>query len=256
MNHLEKLVTIILVGGLGSKLGPSEKPKCLKDIGTMPLIQKVLNYSNISSISQKIIISAGYLGEQIKEFFQDTIVFSMCPIEIDVEYTPLGTGGSLDRLFKRYGLSSALVMNGDVLLKAKSDVFKDFYSSVLDTYHDFSVQGLFSVTPIPDTHWMYVVESDSENRILSFQKNYDSNEGGVVNIGMYWIRRELLQKYSYLKSDDGKCSLERNIIPAALKDGIRLKSYLFQPSIFMDMTTQEDFDLVKKNIKKITRKIE
>ena len=256
MRFLKKFVTIILVGGLGTKLGDeaSKTPKCLLDIGGIPLIQRVLNYSNISKFSQKIIISAGHLGEQVQEFFHNSSVYSQCPIEIDLEYQPLGTGGALARLFQRYGLSSAMVMNGDLLLKAKSNIFDEFYSAVSEASYDSKLSGLFAVASVPDTHWKYEVERDAMDYIVSFRKNYDSNHEGIVNIGLYWLRRDIPLSYQHT-GVDGICSLERHILPAAISDGKNIRAHLFFPNIFMDMTTMDDFSYVNDHIKDITKKL-
>jgi N-acetyl-alpha-D-muramate 1-phosphate uridylyltransferase len=89
---------VLLAGGLATRLRPiTEKiPKALVEVGGQPFIAHQLRLLHSHSI-RRVVVSAWYRGEMIREFVGDGKRFGM-----DVEYvfdgdTPLGTGGAIRR---------------------------------------------------------------------------------------------------------------------------------------------------------------
>ncbi len=87
---------VILAGGLATRLRPvTEKiPKALVDIAGQPFIAHQLKLLNSHGI-RRVIISAWYKGEMIRDFVGDGARFG-----VDVQYVfdgeaPLGTGGAI-----------------------------------------------------------------------------------------------------------------------------------------------------------------
>ena len=89
---------VVLAGGLATRLRPiTEKvPKALIEVGNQPFIVQQLRLLHSRGI-RKVIISAWYKGEMIRDFIGNGKRF-----EMDVKYVfdgehPLGTGGAVRR---------------------------------------------------------------------------------------------------------------------------------------------------------------
>ena len=245
-----KPVSIVLAGGLGSKLGEAYKniPKCLIDAGSMPLIQRAMMYFEIGTRSQKVIISAGHLGEVVENYFSRRDVYFGCPVSVDTEVSPLGTGGALYRLFQKYGLSEAIVVNGDTILKVRGYTVDSFYRTIYMMKPDSL--GLFSVVPVSNSSYKYVVSYDENLKISSFQKNYTDRVPASVNAGVYFIKRDIF-KY---KPSEKVFSLERELIPNLLEQKGSIYAFPVTSDTFVDITTSNDVDYVNEHIKEISQK--
>ena len=85
---------IILAGGLGTRLRSliRDKPKPMALVNGKPFLEYVINYW-ISNGVTRIIISIGYKGKVVKDYFTES--FNSIPIIYADEKKPLGTGGAL-----------------------------------------------------------------------------------------------------------------------------------------------------------------
>jgi NDP-sugar pyrophosphorylase family protein len=69
--------------------------------------------------------------------------------------------------------------------------------------------------------------------VLGFSEKRGVQEPGLVNGGIYLFKREILRKIP-----EGPASLERDVLPAVLKDN----SFAFeQHGMFIDIGTPEDY---------------
>lgn len=113
-------VGVILAGGKGTRLGDLTRdvPKPMLEVAGRPILERLVLHLIGSGITS-IVLSIGYLGEQIREHFGDGSRFGcdISYIEDDPE-RPLGTGGPL-RLLARdrpWRIEDPLlVMNGDLV---------------------------------------------------------------------------------------------------------------------------------------------
>ena len=110
-----KLPIVILVGGLGKRLGNKVKntPKPLLKINKKPFLEIVLN-NLIKKGFKKIILCTGYLGYKIdnlikKKKFKAKIIFSHDGKKL------LGTGGAVKKALK-YIDKNFFLMYGDTFL--------------------------------------------------------------------------------------------------------------------------------------------
>ena len=106
---------VIMAGGEGTRLRPFTEslPKPMIEINGIPLLERQVR--RLAKIGiYKIYISVNYLGEIIKEHFNDGHDFGVF-IEYLDENKKLGTGGALSLLPELEKSQSILVMNGDIL---------------------------------------------------------------------------------------------------------------------------------------------
>ena len=106
---------VIMAGGEGTRLRPFTEnlPKPMIEINGIPLLERQVRRLAKIGIS-KIYISVNYLGEIIKDHFNDGHDFGVV-IEYLDENKKLGTGGALSLLPELEKSQSILVMNGDIL---------------------------------------------------------------------------------------------------------------------------------------------
>ena len=86
---------ILLAGGLGTRLSPMvpDRPKVLAPAAGRPFLDYLLTYLAAQG-TQRVILSIGYLAEQIRTFASDGRQWGI-EIEYSQEDEPLGTGGAL-----------------------------------------------------------------------------------------------------------------------------------------------------------------
>ena len=106
---------IILAGGFGKRLRKVVKdiPKPMVKVGSVPFLEIVIR-KLISNGFQHIILSTGYLSDQIKNYFGET--FNNAEITYSFEDIPLGTGGAIKKASKKVKSDYFYVFNGDTYL--------------------------------------------------------------------------------------------------------------------------------------------
>lgn len=120
---------MLLAGGLATRLKPiSEKiPKSMIDIAGKPFIEHQIELIKKNNIS-KVVICAGYLGDQIKEYIGDGSVFGL---EIKYSFDGeklLGTGGAIKKALNMLE-DSFFVMYGDSYLNTDFKVINEYFFS-------------------------------------------------------------------------------------------------------------------------------
>ena len=108
---------IILVGGFGTRLQAvlKDKPKPMAPIANRPFLFYLLSYLKRHNFSD-IILSVGYLKEQIEGYFGDN--FLGLKIQYAIENEPLGTGGAIINSLSLINKNKPVViLNGDTFLE-------------------------------------------------------------------------------------------------------------------------------------------
>src|SRR3989338_1884649 len=101
---------IILAGGLGSRLKPltDDTPKPLLLIKGKPIVERCIDNLAKHDIKE-IILSIGYKAEKIKDYFGDGSRFNV-KIDYNIEEVPLGTGGAVKDILKKFGINEDFVL--------------------------------------------------------------------------------------------------------------------------------------------------
>ncbi len=184
-------------------------------------------------------ICVGHRASQIRDCLGDG-----SRLGVDIEYSVepemlLGTGGAL-RLAERFFQPYALVLNGDTYLAAN-------YTEILRHHVGERAEGRLGATMtlarLEESRRFGTVLLESSGRYVTgfHEKVENPHDAGWLNAGAYVIERELLARIPR----DITCSLERDVFPAALADGIRLAAHRSsQP--FFDIGTAEDFQRFRR----------
>jgi len=131
----------ILAGGLATRLRPATEkiPKSLLSVAGEPFISWQLKLLKKNGI-ERVVICAGYLGEQIKDFVKDGADFGL---EVSYSFDGdklLGTGGALkkalpklgDKFFTIYGdsyLTADFKAVGDAFIKSGKNALMTVYKN-------------------------------------------------------------------------------------------------------------------------------
>ena len=105
---------VIMAGGRGVRLLPltEDRPKPLIEVGGKPILESIIEGVATQGF-RNFIISVGYKGEMIENFFQNGNSLGV-NIEYVREETSLGTAGALS-LIRQVPKKPFIVMNGDIL---------------------------------------------------------------------------------------------------------------------------------------------
>ena len=177
---------LILAGGKGTRLSSVTKggQKVIVDVAGKPFLVRLLD-KLISEGFRSITIAAGYRADDIKATLRRFDLAAS--IKIIVESSPLGTGGAIKNAFEKTGLEEYVVLNGDS--------FNDInYSEFLRKHRESGAVFSILTTEVPDISRFGEVLFDRSNRITGFREKTGVKRGGVINAGVYAIKKEVLRE--------------------------------------------------------------
>lgn len=114
-----ELTTVILAGGLGTRL--SFSPKVLAPVEDKPFVTYLLDKLSDAGI-EDVVICIGHKGQEIMLALGDT--YGKCNLKYSYETSQLGTGGALRLAMPMLNTNPVLVMNGDTWCDVD---LEDFY---------------------------------------------------------------------------------------------------------------------------------
>ena len=117
------------VEGSGKRLRPVVlgQPKVLAKIGEKTFLDILIDDLLMHGF-KSIILSVGYLKEQIRNHFNPDYDKKYDYVVTFSEEEPLGTGGALKRAKTLIGSNPFMVMNGDSICKVNLRSFMDFHT--------------------------------------------------------------------------------------------------------------------------------
>ena len=135
---------VVMAGGRGKRLRPltDKTPKPMLLVNGKPILEWVIKRF-VDQGFKDFVISLGYLGEQIEDYFGDGLRFG-CHINYVCESQPLGTAGAL-RLLQPQS-ESFIVINADVLASCN---FNDLVRYHCNSGADATIGAATHRTEIP-----------------------------------------------------------------------------------------------------------
>ena len=221
------LPVIVLCGGLGTRLrsAVADRPKALAPVGDSSFLAVQLELLRDRG-ARHFVLCVGHMAEQIEAAFGDG---SALGVRIDYSRDGeklLGTGGALKRA-EHFFAPAALVVNGDTYIDVD-------LTRLVRTHATCGAVATLTLARVPDASRYGTVEVEGA-RVTGFREKAAGAEGWV-NAGVYMIERELLARVPVGKV----VSLERDVFPAALRDGLTLAAFE-QDESFTDIGTPDDF---------------
>lgn len=224
---------IVLAGGFGTRLRPAvadvPKPMAPMNKKGTPFLSYLFDFLKRNNISH-IVLSIGYMGDIIKDFFGDE--YQGISIDYSIEDTPLLTGGAIKKALTQCKDNDIFVLNGDTffdvdlaaMMKGHQSANADLTIAIKEKY-DFDRYG--------------TVVFDNKKVIAFKEKKYC--KAGWINGGIYCMKRNLLcgidlQKFSFENDFMEKQVDNVEIIPFK-SDGY-----------FIDIGIPEDYFLAQKEL--------
>jgi NDP-sugar pyrophosphorylase family protein len=218
---------LILAGGKGTRMKPMTNflPKPMLRINDKPILEHNIELLKRHGIKD-IIISIGYKGEKIKEYFGDGSQYGVNLSYIEEE-SPLGTGGPLNLLKDKIN-DTFVMMNGDEL--------KDIDIEDMFMFHR-SNKGIATIAlTTTEDPTKYGVALMNGNKIMTFieKPNRNNIPSQLINAGLYILEPEILKSVP-----EGYSMLENDVFPR-LASNDTLLGYVFSGQ-WHDTGTPERF---------------
>ena len=198
---------VILAGGKGTRLGAITRavPKPMLPIAGGRLFLDYLLEMIERHGYQDILLLGGYLGEVLEAAYDGRRIGD-ATIRVLREPVPLGTAGALT--VARETLDPCfLMMNGDA--------FFDINLRALEqASHKSGAMATLALRSVPDAaRYGRVIEE--QGKVIAFlEKDLDRPGPGIINGGVYVLKREILDLVH-----DLPCSLEQDVFPALVERG-------------------------------------
>lgn len=227
MMHGQPEQAVLLVGGLGSRLGEMTKntPKPLLHVAGRPfldyLIEEVARHG-----TKRILLLAQFESEQIRTYVEQSAVIRKWGFEVDIAVEPhrAGTGGALwharsklDELF--------WLLNGDSWLQTNLLAMAEIPQT-----QDW--QAVLTARRVPDASRYGIIECNG-NEMTTFGAVSDAGISALINGGVYLMKRSILDFAS------PTCSLEQDILPQLASKGALLVVEANQ--YFIDIGVMESY---------------
>lgn len=234
---------VILVGGQGARLGEAVQhtPKPMLDIGGEPFLTHLIREIERFGFSRFLLL-AGYRKEVIEEYFTrlDILMPQGISVTIMPEPEPLGTGGAL--LAAAPGLDDGfLLCNGDSLCLCN-------LLPLMKPFHSSGTLARLALMPIEhnERYGEVLVEGGF---ISGFRERSSGNKPGLMNAGIYFMRKSILEAFPI-----GKSSLEKDVFPALAAKRL-LEFHVVEPNFFIDIGIPEDLRRAALEIPEALRRL-
>ncbi len=187
---------VILVGGLGTRLGDltTDKPKPLLEVGGRPFLDLLVREAHRFGCKD-ILLLAGYRAEKVRLFANDHPLASEIRLSVLVEEQPLGTAGALRQ-------SAPQLQDVFFLLNGDSWFDTNWYRLTMAGRAGTAYLGAILLRHIPDARRFGVVDIEG-GYIVRFRPRGDA-DGGLVNAGVYLMRKEIVPFLADASSLEGE----------------------------------------------------
>jgi len=213
LNRKKLKKAYILAGGKGTRLRPItyEIPKPMVPIKGRPILEHTIELLRKYDV-RDVIITIGYLGEKIKEYFGDGSKFGVKITYIE-EDEALGTAGAL-RLAKPLLDETFIMFNGDNLVNIDIESLYEFHKQG-------KAKATIALTTVddPTSYGVAVLEGPRIKAFLEKPKNPPSK---LINAGVYILEPEIIDLVP-----KGPSMIETDVFPQILEQG-KLFGYPFE----------------------------
>jgi NDP-sugar pyrophosphorylase family protein len=148
---------------------------------------------------RRFILCIGYMGEKIKEYFLGKN--SHLEVLFSEEHELLGTGGALKNASHLIRSDPFFVMNGDSICRVDLSRFFCFHN-------ERGAICTLVLTRVDEVCDYGRVDVGEDGKIKGFNEKIRWKEGGLVNAGIYLMKKNLL-----FSIPDRKYSLEYDLFP-------------------------------------------
>ena len=231
MQNLSDITTVILAGGLGTRLRSvvSDNPKVLAKIYNRPFLTFLLDQL-VSAKARDVVLCTGFMADSIHEILGNT--YKSLKIVYSREPRPLGTGGALRLALPCFNSDPVLIMNGDSFVNVDLTAYVEWFFKR-------DRQASLLLVKVPDTGRYGKVIVAEDGLLSAFEEKVLNSGPGWINAGIYITKKSLVASMPAGKS----FSLEREFFPSLVGKGL----YGFcSNGKFIDIGTPESYRQAEK----------
>ncbi|MCK0174590.1 MULTISPECIES: sugar phosphate nucleotidyltransferase [Mycobacteriaceae] len=220
---------VVLVGGQGTRLRPLtlSAPKPMLPTAGLAFLTHLL--SRIAAAGVKhVILGTSYKADVFEAAFGDGSKLGL-EIEYVFEPEPMGTGGGIANVSEKLRHDTVMVFNGDVL--SGCDL-----GALLETHASKDADVTLHLVRVGDPRAFGCVPTDSDGVVTAFLEKTQDPPTDQINAGCYVFKRSVIDRIPR----DRPVSVEREVFPGLLSDGLRVCGYV-DATYWRDMGTPEDF---------------
>ena len=231
MSGLSDVTTVILAGGLGTRLRPMvpNRPKVLAEVLGRPFLTYLFDQLDHAGAGE-VVLCTGYMANSVKEEIGNS--YGSLRIKHSMEDLPLGTGGALRLALPLITSDIVMVMNGDSYVNADLKTFLAWFSQK-------NILAALLLAKALDTSRYGRVVTAGDGHIETFEEKGGFEGEGFINAGVYLLQKKVVETIL-----PGKAfSLERELFPGLI--GKKLYGYRCEGE-FIDIGTPKSFLKVEK----------
>ena len=219
---------VVLVGGEGTRLRPlTETIK--KEL--LPLMDRAVLHHTLDHLSRhgvhEVILSSSYLEDTFRSFIEarrgdPTITWI-------TETEPLGTGGAIVNALASVGTGEPfLALNGDIVTDL--DV-----TTMVAAHGRRGAAATIALAHVDDARAFGLVATQADGRVTEFREKPQEPVPGDINAGTYVLEPSALSRW-----DPGSLSIERDVFPALIADGLPVYGFS-SDAYWIDLGTPEKY---------------
>jgi D-glycero-alpha-D-manno-heptose 1-phosphate guanylyltransferase len=224
---------IILAGGFGTRLSHIVKdvPKPMAPVNGKPFITYVIKFLIEQGVN-KIVMAVGYKKESIITYFGEK--YAGCEIAYSDEDKPLFTGGAIKKALRQCTNKNIIILNGDTFFEVE-------LKKMLESHKNNCADITVACKPMKSFDRYGTVNIKNE-RIVGFNEKVYM-ESGIINGGVYIVKRNLLEDIKKEKFSFETDFMEKNVLKrrvcAFLSDGY-----------FIDIGIEKDYYKAQEDFKR------
>jgi NDP-sugar pyrophosphorylase family protein len=230
MAGLSEVTAIVLAGGKGSRLSSlyPDVPKPMVMTCGKPFLHWVTAWLVRQNV-RDIVYSVGHRAEQIEAWVKSAQFGAGVRLRCQREPAALGTGGAIVNCLTLCS-DPLLALNGDSLALAP-------LASMVDRLNE-QMDGVMRGVAVEDAARYGTLEVGADGLLRRFASNRPGR--GLINGGFYLMRQRF-----FSGTRAGPSSMENDLLPAALANGVRIAVDVPAQSPFLDIGTPESVVLAE-----------
>jgi mannose-1-phosphate guanylyltransferase len=226
---LSEVDAVVLVGGQGTRLRPLtlSVPKPMLPTAGLPFLTHLLSRIAAAGV-EHVVLGTSYKADVFESEFGDGSKLGL-QMEYVFEEDPLGTGGAIANVAGKLRHDTVMVFNGDVLSGAD-------LGALLDCHEGNGADVTLHLVRVGDPRAFGCVTTNDQSLVTAFLEKTQDPPTDQINAGCYVFKRSAIDRIPTGRA----VSVEREVFPAMLSDGLRVCGYV-DSTYWRDMGTPEDF---------------
>jgi N-acetyl-alpha-D-muramate 1-phosphate uridylyltransferase len=236
---------MVLAAGLGTRLGviSKETPKCLVEVGGLPILEHVLIKLKAAGIVS-VVVNLHHLSDQVERFIKAKDSFGI-KIEFSAEESLLDTGGGIKK-------AQSFLEQEDNFLVHNADVYSEI--NLLDLIDFHQKQKPLATLAVKSCKSDRYLLCDDKGKIIGWIsersgcRNISSPDASTQKVDFCGIHVASRKVFDYFSKEQGAFSIFTPYMKAA-REGHHLLAYSMKDAYWMDIGTPQSLEELNKKLR-------